>query len=125
MKKVIKIARRVLIRNELALTAACVLVAGLLARPVAAQYEPPSDAPSGGIGAPLEEARRVALGMSISHDSNLFRDPGVLRDAESETITNAFAKLLIDKPYAQQRFVLDATASTYRYKTFSYLDFDG
>ena len=81
--------------------------------------------PSGGIGVPLEEARRILLGASVSHDSNFFRDPGLLRDPQSETITTGYVGLRIDKPYAQQRFLLDAIATAYRYDNFSYLNFNG
>jgi len=92
--------------------------------PACAQYAPPRDAPSGGIGASLEDVRRIALGVSASHDSNLFRDPKQLRDPQSETITAGYVGLRIDKPYAQQRFFLDATATAYRYSKFSDLDFN-
>jgi exopolysaccharide biosynthesis operon protein EpsL len=101
-----------------------ILIAGSLARPVAAQYDAPRDAPSGGISVPLEEARRITLGVSVSHDSNFFRDPGLLRDPQSETVTTGYLGLRIDKPYAQQRFLLDATATAFRYDKFSYLNFN-
>jgi len=97
-----------------------ILIAGPLARPASAQY----DAPGEGLGTPLEEARRVMLGASVSHDSNLFRVPGLLGNPQSETITTCYVGLRIDKPYAQQRFLLDATATAYRYDKFSYLNFD-
>ena len=102
-----------------------ILIAGSLARPASAQYEPPRDAPSGGIGVPLEEARRIMLGVSVAHDSNFYRDPGLLRNPQSETITTGYVGLRIDKPYAQQRFLFDATATAYRYDNFSYLNFNG
>jgi exopolysaccharide biosynthesis operon protein EpsL len=103
----------------------CILIAGFLARPAYAQYDAPRDAPSAGIIAPLEEARRITLGASVSHDSNFFRDPGLVRAAESEIITTGYLGLRIDKPYAQQRFFLDATATAYRYDKFSDLNFNG
>jgi len=93
--------------------------------PASAQYDPPRDAPSGGIGAPLEAARRITLGASVSHDSNVFRVPNLSSDPQSETIATGFAGLRIDKPYAQQRYFLDATATAYRYRKFSHLDFTG
>ena len=102
-----------------------ILIAGPLARPAFAQYDPPREAPSGGIGAPLEDARRITVGASVSHDSNFFRDPGLLRDPQSEIITTGYVGLRIDKPYAQQRFLLEATATAYRYQNFSYLNFNG
>jgi hypothetical protein len=48
-----------------------------------------------------------------------------VRSVESETITTAYAGFRIDKPYAQQRFYLDATATAYSYANFSELDFTG
>ena len=120
-----KIARKLLIRRRLVLAAICILMAGSLAGPASAQYDPPREAPGGGMGAPLEDARRITLGASVSHDSNFFRDPGLLRDPQSETITTGYVGLRIDKPYAQQRFLLDATATAYRYDKFSYLNFTG
>jgi len=92
----------------LVLTAACILVAGSIVRPAFSQ-----------------DTRLVILGASVSHDSNLFRVPGLLGNPQSETITSGYVGLRIDKPYAQQRFLLDATATAYRYDKFSYLNFDG
>lgn len=109
MNRVFKIARRFQIRDSLVLAAICILVAGSVARPVAAQYD----------------AFNVLVGASVSHDSNLFRVPGTLGNPQSETITTGYVGLRIDKPYAQQRFFLDATATAYRYDKFSYLDFNG
>jgi exopolysaccharide biosynthesis operon protein EpsL len=103
----------------------CILTAAPLARPAFAQDDPSSDGPSRRAGVPLEEAGRITLGASLSHDSNFFRDPGLLRDPQSETITTGYVGLRIDKPYAQQRFLLDATATAYRYDHFSYLNFNG
>lgn len=129
MSDIIRIAHRYPTKCRFAMTAACVLMAGLFSRPVAAQYEPPRDAPreapTGTAGAPLEEARRIAIGVSVAHDTNFFRDPAILREAQSETITTGYVGLRIDKPYAQQRFLLDATASAYRYDKNSYLNFEG
>lgn len=116
-------------RYCMALRAACIVIAGLLAHPVAAQYEPPGDiprdAPTDGTGLPLADARRLNVGVSASHDSNFFRDPGLVRSTESETITTGYVAFLIDKPYAQQHFHLSATATAYRYDKNSYLDFNG
>ena len=113
--------RHVHTRHRLVLAAISILIAGSLARPVSAQYEAPGE----GIGDPFAEARHVMLGVSVSHDSNLFRFSDVLGDTPSETITTAFARFRIDKPYAQQRFFLDAGITAYRYDRFSYLDFEG
>ena len=123
-------ARRRPVMRRMLLGGACVLLAGSLACQVLAQSQGTAEAPvtspaSPAGGLPLEDARRIALGASVSHDSNFFREPGLLRDPQSETITTGFLGLRIDKPYAQQRFLLDATATAYRYDKFSYLDFDG
>lgn len=125
---------------------ACAWYAGFFPHPAAAQYDLPRDTPQGTPGAPsgtppppagtpggppaipgapFEDARRITVGVSTSHDSNFFRDPAVLREAESETITTGYVGLLIDKSYSQQRFFLGATATAYRYNNFSYLDFEG
>jgi exopolysaccharide biosynthesis operon protein EpsL len=108
MNRVFKIARRFQIRHRLVLTAACILIVGSIVRPAFSQ-----------------EAQRAILGASVSHDSNLFRVPGLLGNAQSETITSGYVGLRIDKPYAQQRLLLDATATAYRYDKFRYLNFNG
>lgn len=112
-------------REFLGVCVVAILVAAPLDRTASAQYEPPRDAPTGTDETPLQEARRVGVGVSVAHDSNLFRDPALVRDPQSETITTGYATLLIDKPYAQQRFFLSATANAYRYDKNSYLNFDG
>ena len=107
------------------LVISCACVAGSFLPLANAQYGPPRDALTGTTGAPLEEGPRIAVGASVAHDSNFFRDPGIVRSPQSETITTGYAGLLIDKPYAQQRFFLSATATAYRYDKNSYLDFEG
>jgi len=102
------------------------VVAGSISLPLAAQEQPlPRDVPPATVDIPLEGARFFAGGASVTHDSNLFRESELLGSAESETITTGYVGLRIDKPYAQQRFYLDATATAYRYANFSDLDFDG
>lgn len=129
MKHVIKTKRRLQTRLRLALTAACALTAGLLASSAVAQEgtprELPGESPTGTTGTPFEEALRITVGASVAYDNNFFRDPGILRNPQSETITTGYVGLHIDKPYSQQRFFLGATATTYRYETNSYLDFTG
>jgi exopolysaccharide biosynthesis operon protein EpsL len=71
-----------------------------------------------------EDWLRLTVGGSVSHDSNLFRDSGLLVPTESETITTGSVGLRVDKPYSQQRFFLDASATAYRYSKFSDLDFN-
>jgi exopolysaccharide biosynthesis operon protein EpsL len=116
MNRVFKIARRFQIRRRLVLTAVCILIVGSIVRPAFSQEDARRVI--------LEDARRVILGASVSHDSNLFRVPGLLGNPQSETITSGYVGLRIDKPYAQQRFFLDATATAYRYHKFSYLNFN-
>lgn len=66
----------------------------------------------------------VVVGGSVTYDSNLFRNPGLLIKPQSDTFTNAYVGLRFDKPYALQRFQIDITQSYTRYDKFSYLDFD-
>lgn len=109
-----------------ALAATCMALAAGVSLPVVAQEPPaPREAPPTTAEIPLEGARFIAAGASVTHDSNFFRDPGLLRAVESETITTAYAGLRIDKPYAQQRFYLDVMATVYRYDKFNDLDFSG
>ncbi len=73
-------------------------------------------------------------GMTIRNDDNLFRLPSSLTEAQLQTLIGRSSKedqvrvgyfgIQLDKAYSQQAFHLDATASTYRYKNFSRLNFD-
>jgi exopolysaccharide biosynthesis operon protein EpsL len=104
--------------SRIVIVAACILLAGSLVRPAAAQDDATvtaGDSPS----SPL----KAMLGGSVSHDANLFRRPD-FANPQSDTISTAYARLLIDKPYAQQQFKLDVTSTAYRYDKFSYLNFD-
>lgn len=73
---------------------------------------------------PAPEARdrplMLRLGASHTWDSNLFHSP----DARSERIGAYYVGASLDKPYAQQRFRLEATATAYRYDSFPQLDFE-
>lgn len=62
----------------------------------------------------------LRLGATRIWDSNVLHSP----DARSERIGAYYIGASVDKPYAQQRFRLEATASAYRYDNFSYLDFE-
>jgi exopolysaccharide biosynthesis operon protein EpsL len=119
-----------------ALTATCVALACTTA-PAIAQQAPTGDAlgamtqpgpTTDTVGALVnvlpEDWFRVTLGASASHDSNLFRDSGLVRPVESETITTGAVGLRVDKTYSRQRFFLDASAIAYRYSKFSDLDFN-
>jgi exopolysaccharide biosynthesis operon protein EpsL len=48
----------------------------------------------------------------------------LVESPQSDTIGTGYFGLRLDKPYAQQRLQLDATATAYRYDRFSYLDFN-
>lgn len=65
----------------------------------------------------------VAVGGSVTHDSNLFRQPDSLGPS-SDAISSGYLGLRVDKPYAQQRFQVDVTETTTRHEEFSNLDFD-
>jgi exopolysaccharide biosynthesis operon protein EpsL len=87
-----------------------------LALPAAAQQERPI---------------MLAVGGSVSWNSNVFSLPDSAdpqarlgRSSKSDRITSHYVGLRIDQPYAQQRFLLDATLTAYRYRTFEHLDFD-
>ena len=125
MERVSKSIPRPLRPQPLFLAATCLLLAGALAQPVAAQTDPTA-APSDGLSTTfLDDARKIVVGASVSGDSNFFRLPDVPAGTPSETISTAYARLRIDKPYAQQRFFVEAAVTAYRYQRFSYLDFDG
>lgn len=113
------------IGSRAAIAAICFLVGAFAAQPTFSQQESSASTPPLTAEIPLEGARFIAVGASVAHDSNFFRDPGLVFPIESETITTAYAGFRIDKPYAQQRFYLDITATAYRYAKFSELDFDG
>jgi len=106
----------------LALAAACLLLAGVsFPQTVRAQSQIVSTAPQG----PLW----ISAGASFAWDDNVFRlpdaaDPQALlgTSTKSDRYVSARVGLHLDKPYAQQRFRLDATASGYRYDTFSFLN---
>ena len=126
MARVSRIAPRPLVPHRLLLAASCSLLVAALARPVAAQTDAPVGAPAEGLSTTfLGDAREIVVGASVSRDSNLFRFPELPAGTPSETISTAYARFRIDKPYAQQRFFLEAAVTAYRYERFDYLDFDG
>jgi len=102
-------ARLFLTRLALCLNVTCALIVASVMRPAFAdEYD----------------ALNVLVGGDVSYESNVFARPDFL-DPQSDTIARGYVGLRIDKPYAQQRFQLNATANAYRYKKFSNLDFDG
>lgn len=73
-------------------------------------------------------------GTTIRQEDNLFRLPASLtpqavqaligQPSTSDQVRVGYFGIQLDKAYSQQQFHLDATASTYRYKNFSRLNFD-
>src|SRR5712691_10168087 len=113
------------------------LMSLFLALPAAAQQPPASDEePPAEVQQPppvaVQEHPVMALiGSSITWDSNVFHLPDSVdpqaqlgRPAKSDRISATYAGLRVDKPYAQQRFLLELTGTAYRYDNFSFLDFN-
>lgn len=72
----------------------------------------------------------VTVGASVTYDSNLFRlpdgtdAPANFGGGRSDLITVGTVGLRLNKPYSQQRFLVDVSQSFYRYNNFSFLDFE-
>jgi len=71
-----------------------------------------------------DDVLNIGIGGTVTHDSNLFRLPDSAGPV-SDTIYTGYVGLHINKPYAQQRFLLDVTETVYRYEKSANLDFDG
>jgi exopolysaccharide biosynthesis operon protein EpsL len=82
-----------------------------------------AQAPGGGATAGAESPVRFVVGADVTWDDNLFRTPDT-QPLQAERTTTAYVGLRIDKPYGQQRFLLNVTEAAYRYQNQSYLDFD-
>lgn len=70
-------------------------------------------------------------GASVTDDNNLFRlppsaDPQLVlgKPTKSDQVRINYVGINLDKSYSQQRFKLDATAATHRYRTFNQLNFE-
>jgi exopolysaccharide biosynthesis operon protein EpsL len=70
------------------------------------------------------------VSTTVQHDSNLFRlpssaDPNTVlgNPSKSEQISVTSVGFKVNKPYALQRFELEATAIDYRFQTFDYLNY--
>lgn len=73
-------------------------------------------------------------GTTVRHEDNLFRLPASLtpaalqvligQPAKSDDVRVGYLGIQLDKAYSQQQLHLDVTATTYRYKNFSRLNFD-
>src|SRR5213594_4402897 len=113
------------------------LMSLFLALPAAAQQPPASDEePPAEVQQPppvvgQEHPVMALIGSSVTWDNNVFHlpssvDPQALlgKPTKSDRISATYAGLRVDKPYAQQRFLLDVTGTAYRYDNFSFLDFD-
>jgi exopolysaccharide biosynthesis operon protein EpsL len=78
-----------------------------------------------------EDPLTITLGATRQHDNNLFRlapnvDPAAVlgKPTKADDINITYAQLTYDKTFSQQHITLDASATQYRYHTFSYLNFD-
>jgi len=79
---------------------------------------------------PPPDTFNFALGAQVLYDDNLFRLsdsesplPVVGRSRKSDLIHSINAGIRIDKPYAQQRFQLDAAVIDNRYQTYDFLNY--
>lgn len=96
-----------------------------LASAAAVAQPAPQSGGSGTNGTPLESPFKdlyVIVGATVTNDSNLFRRPAAL--AEADTITSGNIGLRLDKSWSQQQFQFDVTQTVSRYDRFKYLDFD-
>jgi len=75
---------------------------------------------AGGALADNADTFNVYLGLGLLSDSNLFRTASA---PERDSILTSSLNLALNKPLAQQRFVLDVSLIDYRYDRNSYLDF--
>ena len=122
----------------LALTGLFLTLPAAAQQPPASDEEPPATAeqPPPDVQQPPPVARQehpvmALIGSSVTWDNNVFHlpssvDPQALlgKPTKSDRISATYAGLRVDKPYAQQRFLLDLTGTAYRYDNFSFLDFD-
>lgn len=89
---------------------------------------------AGHAAADAGDTLNFVAGTTVRNDDNLFRLPAGLTDAQlqvligrpskTEQVRVGYLGLQLDKAYSQQKFHFDATATTYRYKNFSRLNFD-
>ena len=73
--------------------------------------------------AAAQDALQFTAGASVTADDNVFRRPQGAGE-EADRFTAAYVGVRFDKPYVQQRFLLDVSATAYRYDRFSHLDFE-
>lgn len=72
------------------------------------------------VWADADDTFNVYLGVGSQHDSNLFRQ---FANEQSDTVQTTSLTVALTKPFAQQRFTLDATVIDYRYSNNDYLDY--
>jgi exopolysaccharide biosynthesis operon protein EpsL len=90
-----------------------------LAPPEGAQQDPPD------LAAPPEAAQQdrpvmLQVGGSLASNTNPLR----LSQPRADLVTILFAGLRVNRPFAQQRLLLDVTGTAYRYARLSFLDFN-
>jgi len=115
----------------LALTGLFLALPAAAQQPPAGDEEPPAEVQQPPPVVGQEHPVMALIGSSITWDSNVFHLPGSAdpqallgKPTKSDRISATYAGLRVDKPYAQQRFLLDLTGTAYRYDNFSFLDFD-
>ena len=121
----------------LALTGLSLALPAAAQQPPASDEEPPATAeqpPDVQQPPPVagqEHPVMALIGSSVTWDNNVFHlpssvDPQALlgKPTKSDRISATYAGLRVDKPYAQQRFLLELTETAYRYDNFSFLDFN-
>src|SRR6267142_2635123 len=115
----------------LALTGLFLALPAAAQQPPASDEEPPPDVQQPPPVVGQEHPVMALIGSSVTWDSNVFHLPDSVdpqarlgRSAKSDRISTTYAGLRVDKPYAQQRFLLDLTGTAYRYDNFSFLDFN-
>ncbi len=85
----------------------------------------------GPVRADAGDTLNFVVGGLVRDDDNLYRlpshiDPQLVlgKPTRSDRLHLDYFGIQLDKSYSQQRFKFDATASSYRYRTFSQLNFD-
>ena len=80
----------------------------------------------GPVAADEKDAFNVVVGVTATHEDNLFRGATLPANAhKSDNVYGANVGLRFDKEYSLQRIQLEATASKYRFDNNSFLNFSG
>lgn len=81
---------------------------------------------AGPAAADEKDAFNVVVGVTATHEDNLFRGAALPANAhKSDNVYGANVGLRFDKEYSLQRIQLEATASKYRFDNNSFLNFSG